>query len=106
MKANCFITTTTCLIALVAVNSVAASALSYRVTLLNLPDLINTQAIGASGAIQVGSGLGGMTGGDHHALLWSGTASSVTDLNPAGFEESLASGVSGASQVGWGLGPA
>ena len=38
--------------------------------------------------------------------MWSGSAASVVDLNPAGFDITRAWGVSGASQVGHGGGPA
>jgi hypothetical protein len=43
-----------------------------------------------------------LTDGVHpdHALLWSGTAGSVVDLNPSGYGVSIAWGVSGSSQVG------
>jgi hypothetical protein len=38
-----------------------------------------------------------------HALLWSGTAASVVDLNPMGFRYSWANAVSGNTQVGNGF---
>jgi hypothetical protein len=66
----------------------------------------SSYAIGVSGGIQVGIGLGPATGDQSHALLWSGTAASVVDLNPAGFRSSWASDVSGGIQVGYGSGPA
>jgi hypothetical protein len=37
-----------------------------------------------------------------HALLWTGSADSVVDLNPSGFTASEAYGVSGGQQVGVG----
>src|SRR5262245_23499760 len=37
-----------------------------------------------------------------HALLWSGTAGSVVDLNPAGFTSTYAYSISGGQQVGEG----
>jgi probable HAF family extracellular repeat protein len=40
--------------------------------------------------------------GQTHALLWTGTATSVVDLNPPGFTYSAAYGVTGGQQVGQG----
>src|SRR5438876_294648 len=57
---------------------------------------------GISGSQQAGEGAGSETGGGFHALLWSGTASSVVDLNPSGFDGSAAYGISGSQQVGFG----
>jgi probable HAF family extracellular repeat protein len=37
-----------------------------------------------------------------HAVLWTGSAASAVDLNPAGFDESWAYGVGGGQQVGYG----
>ncbi len=42
-------------------------------------------------------------GGKSHASLWSGSASSWVDLNPAGSAYSLAVGVSGGQQVGYAM---
>jgi hypothetical protein len=39
---------------------------------------------------------------DHHALLWSGTADSVIDLNPSGYRRSAANGNDDRYQVGYG----
>jgi uncharacterized membrane protein len=58
-------------------------------------------ALGIWGEYQVGGGLS-PTGKDH-ALLWNGTADSVTDLNPPGFDSSFAQGIWGTSQVGYGV---
>src|SRR5207245_1932650 len=58
------------------------------------------------GSQQVGSGFGSATGNDEHALLWAGTASTVVDLNPGGFDRSYGLGTSGSQQVGFGSGPA
>jgi hypothetical protein len=41
-----------------------------------------------------------------YALMWSGTAASVVELHPPGFDSSTAIGVSGGAQVGYGRGPA
>ncbi len=54
---------------------------------------------GISGGQQVGWGY---TGGNDHALLWSGTADSAVDLNPSGFGASYGNGISGGQQVGCG----
>ena len=40
-------------------------------------------------------------GGNLHASLWSGTAASWVDLNPAGASASELSGISGGHQVGY-----
>ena len=64
-------------------------------------------ALGTDGTHQVGSGSGSATGGSTHALLWSGSAASVVDLNPtnlAGISESSAGGVGGGAQVGYASG--
>src|SRR3954454_273955 len=58
----------------------------------------SSQGKGISGGQQVGLGydvdisLG-------HAFLWSGTASSAVDLNPAGFTSTYAYSISGSQQV-------
>ena len=62
--------------------------------------------MGISGTQQVGWGQGSATGGNEHALLWSGTAESCVDLNPSGFDGSYAYGISGTQQVGYGDGHA
>src|SRR5664280_2450600 len=56
---------------------------------------------GISGSQQVGYGTL-TSGGNNHALLWSGTAASAVDLHPSGFSSSLAEGISGSQQVGYG----
>ncbi len=87
-------------LAIVAV-PVAVEA-QYTFIDLNPSGFIDSAALGISGSQQVGSGL---TGGNSHALLWSGTAASAVDLNPSGFTESGAGGISGSQQVGNGYGP-
>ena len=52
-------------------------------------------ALGAWGGQQVGEGSGTATGGNNHALLWTGSAASATDLNPAGITTSSAIGALG-----------
>jgi hypothetical protein len=68
-------------------------------------------AMGTNGTKQAGFGgnfmidtEGGIaiTGGGTHALLWNGSPTDYTDLNPSGFYNSVATGISGTQQVGWG----
>ncbi|MBP7934264.1 MAG: hypothetical protein KA354_06405 [Phycisphaerae bacterium] len=67
-------------------------------------------AWGVGGGQQVGYGFvqhntnkkGGSSVAQCHALLWTGSAASVVDLNPAGFTASAAHGVGGGQQVGYG----
>jgi hypothetical protein len=61
------------------------------------------EAEAVSGDTQVGYGYTLMSPAVH-ALLWHGTAESVVDLNPFGFDFSLAQAVLGKQQVGTGIG--
>ena len=61
-----------------------AAAADYLAIDLNPSGFLNSHALGVSGGQQVGDGFGLATGGTH-ALLWSGSAASVIDLNPSGF---------------------
>jgi hypothetical protein len=70
------------------------SAITYKTTLLTLGSG-DAFAGRNSETSQVGTD-------DNRAALWSGTADSMVDLHPVGFDESAASDVSGASQVGSG----
>jgi hypothetical protein len=72
----------------------------YTATILN-PLPFEASAQGAAGGTQVGGV--SLFGGISHALLWSGSAASVVDLHPAGFDSSYARGISGNSQVGEGF---
>jgi hypothetical protein len=63
-------------------------------------------ATGVSDGRQVGWGYGPATGGNSHALLWSGSASSAVDLNPSGLTGSWLYATAGGQQVGYGYGPA
>ena len=63
-------------------------------------DSFESTATGVSGGSQVGWGTP-QVAGQHHALLWQGTAVSAIDLNPAGYGTSEAWAASGGSQVGW-----
>ena len=59
-------------------------------------------AWGVSGGQQVGEARVSVVGGDsNHASLWTGSAASWVDLNPAGADASYAYGVSAGTQVGW-----
>jgi len=58
----------------------------------------SSSAYGVSGGQQVGFA---QIGSNKHASLWSGTAASWVDLNPAGAIWSFATGVSGGLQVGY-----
>src|SRR5437867_4240371 len=76
---------------------VATAHAQYIATDLNpTSGYASSNALGAGGA-QVGSGDVGLI---NHALLWSGTAASVVDLNPTGTIGSIAYGVDGSHQVG------
>ena len=89
-------------------------ALLWRGTAASVVDL-NPRGFGSSevldtdGEAQVGSGqpegifVPGSGVPATHALLWHGTAASVVDLNPTGFEESQAWGTFAVHQVGWGI---
>ena len=70
----------------------------------------SSQAYGTSGSQQVGSGSGGNSVGNLHALLWAGTAASAVDLNPDALlganSYSQANATSGSQQVGYGAGGA
>ena len=91
-------------VVLMAATSIGAP--SYQVTILHpSTGFTNSHAYSVSGGQQVGYGTFS-PGGQFHALLWSGTAGSCVDLNPAGFYWSEAYGVSGGQQVGYGMGTA
>jgi hypothetical protein len=49
-------------------------------------------AEGAGGGQQAGFGSGPATGSHDHALLWTGSATSVVNLHPSGFTDSRAQG--------------
>jgi hypothetical protein len=66
-----------------------------------------SQALSINGHQQVGRGTAlTQSINEDHALLWSGTAVSVVDLTPKGFDEAIADGISGNQQVGVGVGSA
>jgi hypothetical protein len=70
------------------------------------PGFNESSAAGISGGQQVGWGKGSVTGGNRHALLWTGTAASCVDPNPIGFDTSQGLGVGDGQQVGTGRGSA
>jgi hypothetical protein len=63
---------------------------------------VDSGAAGSDGVNQVGAGSLTTSESSIHALLWSGTANSAVDLNPASFTSSYATGVGGNQQVGYG----
>ncbi len=94
---------TAVLAALVLGSAPWAGALTFTAIDLNPSGFDFSEASGVAGGQQVGVGSGPATGGQEHALLWSGTAASVKDLHPSGFEDfggSQAFGVAGGQQVG------
>ena len=68
---------------------------------LHPADFIVTGITGADGGRQVGGGFPTDQLNVSRALLWSGTAASVVQLNPQGYAQSYAVRVSGDQQVGW-----
>ena len=84
-------------LALVAVSLVAEAQYTFI-------DLTHN-AFGGSAALGVSDGqqVGAETtawGGNARALLWSGTAASLVDLNPSGFDTSVGFGISGGQRRG------
>jgi hypothetical protein len=78
-----------------------AGAQPYQVVYLHNTMFTDTGAADGSGLQQqVGSGF---VAGNVHAALWSGTAASAIDLNPAGYLRSDARATTGAIQVGSGI---
>ena len=74
--------------------------------------MTHSNAVANDAAQQVGTGGSTLTSWpddalvDPHALLWSGTAASAVDLNPAGIQTSFARDVLNGVQVGYGAGAA
>jgi hypothetical protein len=80
----------------------SVSAISYDVV-----DLTPSGSIGVAYDISGGQQVGDASAGNNfHALLWSGSAASALDLNPAGITDSFATGIAGSQQVGYGYDPA
>src|SRR5258706_2001852 len=74
-----------------------ARAAAYQFVDLAQASWWDSTAFGVDGGQQVGQA---QIGGPYHAMLWSGTSASATDLTPAGYHSSVASEVNGGWQVG------
>ena len=94
-------------------NSSSEHAVIWSGTARSLVDLhsskfISTVAYGIYGGKQVGygylqsSGAHGTSLFFNHALLWSGSASTMVDLHPAAYSHSFARGLNASRQVGYG----
>jgi hypothetical protein len=75
----------TCIAGGIVVPALAAHAVTYTAALLHPPALAKSLGNGNSNAHQVGYGSTSTTISTEHALLWTDTAASVVDLNPAGY---------------------
>src|SRR5262245_18045316 len=75
----------------------STDAVPYKATLLHPAGVDSSAAYTVAGASQVGLG---RTDGQVHALLWYGTAASVVDLNPNGYDSSIATGIADGKQIG------
>src|ERR1044072_7039210 len=64
---------------------------------------VNYSPSSASGIANGQQGGNGRLGSSYHALMWSGSAASVKDLNPAGDSESYIEAISGGRQAGYGI---
>lgn len=97
------------LAAAAAIPSAAAQAQQtlprYRATLLHPPGYASSTADALSGDTIVGAVELPGTPLAYHAALWDGTAGSVLDLHPEGYQWSGASAASGALQGGYGGNP-
>src|SRR5215813_6825494 len=82
--------------------SSAARAVTYTAIVLDMDSFSDVMAVGVSNASQVGSGSGIATDGFSHAQLWTGSAGSAVDLNPAALQVSYATAATTAKQVGYG----
>jgi hypothetical protein len=78
-----------------------ARAVTYTATLLHPSDFLTTSGTGVSNVSQVGQG--SFSGGSH-ALLWTGSASSVVDLNGT-YTATYAAAATDTQQFGDGYGP-
>lgn len=79
----------------------AASAVDLHPTLLPTNFDLGTTALSISGGQEVGYGQFSNGSPFSHALLWTGTAASAVDLNPAGASNSIAVNTNGTWQVGY-----
>src|SRR5687767_12705130 len=80
----------------------AVACAQYTVEILNSPlvPAASSYGAGAGGGQQVGH-TNLFLAGPSHALLWEGTAKSLVDLHPAGWDASYAMATDGVRQVGW-----
>jgi hypothetical protein len=80
----------------------SAAHAQYTVEILHSPLVPagSSYGAGAGGGQQVGH-TNLFMAGPSHALLWEGTAKSLVDLHPAGWDASYAMGTDGKRQVGW-----
>ncbi|MFT3684780.1 MAG: GC-type dockerin domain-anchored protein [Phycisphaerales bacterium] len=77
-----------------------AKAQQYTATIITPTGANEAFVQGAGSGHQVGFANGTVTGGNTHAFLWSGTAGSAVDLNPAGCDGGVAYSSFGGQQVG------
>lgn len=82
--------------------SFSPATAQYRAALYKPTGFSETFGYGTAGNQQIGSGSGSATGGNTHALLWSGNESNYIDLNPSGYDGSSAYSTDGVHQVGIG----
>ena len=69
---------------------------------LNPSGFTSSAALGVAGGQHVGGGGGPATGGNGHALLWTGTAASVVDLHaflPSGYTSSVAEDIDASGDI-------
>jgi hypothetical protein len=74
---------------------------SYVFTDLHPRGFMMSQAMGISGNQEIGNAR--TRGGNMHAVLWTGTAASCIDLNPAGFLRSFGTAIDSVEQAGYGF---
>lgn len=80
--------------------AISSGAQQYHFIDLGPVGASDARALGASDGQQVG-----WSGAGQHAILWTGSAASATDLTPPGYASSYATGVWGGRQVGSGVLP-
>src|SRR5688500_52774 len=80
----------------------AVACAQYTVEILNWPlvPAASSYGAGAGGGQQVGH-TNLFLAGPSHALLWEGSAKSLVDLHPSGWDASYAMATDGKRQVGW-----
>ncbi len=81
----------------VCVGLIGDAAAEWTVSSLHPAGQLSSEARGGWGIYQVGN----IYDGAERATLWSGTAASWVNLDPAGSSESMALGASATNQVGW-----